>query len=79
MEIIEDKSQLISSANKKQMKLTYSQTSELKLKSFPNEIILTNSDPVIFTTWVRKIREAIMESNGSKPINKGNEIRRRRN
>jgi hypothetical protein len=65
MEIIEDKSQLISSANKKQMKLTYSQTSELKLKSFPNEIILTNSDPVIFTTWVRKMREAIMESNGS--------------
>jgi hypothetical protein len=60
------------------MKLTYSQTSDLKLVSFPKEIILTNTDTVIFTTWVRKLREAIMESNGIQPINKGNEMRWRR-
>ncbi len=60
------------------MKLIFNNGSGLKLVSFPTEIVLTHKDPVIFTTWVRSIREAIIDKAGGVPSAKGNEMRRRK-
>ena len=66
MEIIEDPNKY--GDNARRIKLSYEQASDLNLLSFPREIVLTHKDPVIFTTWVRAIREAILDKavNGPK-------------
>lgn len=76
MEIAEETSKLGENARK--IKLRYEQASELKLLSIPREVILTHKDPVIFTTWVRAIREAILDKTANGPKTAVHEHRFRR-
>ena len=77
MEILEDSKVL--GDNARRIKLSYEQASELKLLSFPREIVLSHKDPVIFTTWVRAIREAILDKAANGPKTAVHEHRFRRN
>jgi len=77
MEILEDPKVL--GDNVRKIRLSYEQTSELKLLSFPREIVLSHKDPVIFTTWVRAIREAILDKVANGPKIAVHEHRFRRN
>lgn len=76
MEIVEETNKL--GENPRRIKLSYEQASELKLLSFPRQVILTHKDPVIFTTWVRAIREAILDKTANGPKTAVHEHRYRR-
>jgi len=77
LEILED--QITLGQNTRSIKLRFEQASELKLLSFPRDIILSHMDPVIFTTWVRAIREALLDKAVNGPKTAVHEHRYRRN